>query len=85
MIQFTLGMADILHATGFGIFRTRSLMNRPYPLTFTKRHGPKGGNATRFYRLSDILARCRQYRRFTEEMAHQLIAADAAYRKENKL
>jgi hypothetical protein len=81
MIRFTLGVADILHATGWGIFRVRALLNNPHHLTYAKRYGPKGGNATRLFRLSDILIRCRTKRAFTEEMALNLISADAAYRE----
>jgi len=83
MTQFTLGVADILRATGWGIFRVRALLNKPHHLTYVKRFGPKGGNAARLFRLSDILVRCRMKQAFTEKIALNLIAADAACRKEN--
>lgn len=84
MNSFTLTRACIRSATGWGAHRARTIIDQPYPLARRKDvSGPTGGGRTERFRLSDILARCRERRTFTEEMSQQLIAVDAAYRKEN--
>lgn len=83
--QFTVGVGDIQAATGWGRTRVRTLISRPYPLTFKKQQpSAKGGNRTRLYRLDELLVRLRNHGNASEPMISNLIAADAAYRqKEN--
>jgi len=79
---FTLSRAAIHAATGWRYHRVRMLIEKPYGLESRfDPSGPKGGGRTERFRLGDVLARCRERRAFTEKMAINLIAADAAYRK----
>ncbi len=82
MTEFTLSRAAIHAATGWQYHRIRTLIEKPYRLDSRfDPSGPKGGGRTERFRLGDILARARTKRAFTESMALELIAADAAYRK----
>jgi len=86
MGKFTLTRAGIRSATGWRYHRVRTLIEKPYRLDSRfDAAGPKGGGRTERFRLGDVLARCRGRRAFCEEMTPNLIAADAAVRKENKI
>lgn len=83
MNSFSLGVADLREATGWGRQRARMIVLRPYSLSYKQDpSGSKGGGMTRRYRLSDFLTRCREKTSFSDQMENHLIAADAAYRKE---
>ena len=82
MNSYTLGVADLRKATGWGRHRARMIVLRPYPLRFHQDlSGPRGGGRKRRYWLSDLLARCRGQSSFTTDMELKLFAADAAIRK----
>lgn len=79
--KFTLGVGEIQTALGWGRTRVRTLVNRPYALTYQKRPpAPKGGNRVRLYRLDELLVRLREHKAATEEMLITLIMADAVNR-----
>ena len=79
--QFTVGMGNIQAVTCWGRTRVRTLINRPYPLSYEKRPStPKGGNRTRLYHLDELLVRLRCHQYATEEMISNLIRADAIFR-----
>ena len=85
MTEFTLSRATIRNATGWRYHRVRTLIESAYRLDCRRDPaGPKGGGHTERFRLGDVLARCRAQRNYNEDiMTAKLIAADAAYRKEN--
>ena len=84
MSAFSLTRATIRDATGWRYHRVRTLIKKPYRLDSRfDPAGPKGGGRRERFRLGDMLTRCRERRNFSDEMALNLIAADAAYRKEN--
>lgn len=79
--QFTVGVGDIQAALGWGRTRVRTLVNRPYSLTYQKRlSAPKGGNRVREYRLDELLVRLRRHKDASEDMLIKLITADAVNR-----
>lgn len=79
--HFTVSVVDLQAVTGFGRARVRTLVNRPYPLSYEKRHSaPKGGNRTRLYRLDEVMVRLRDHKHATGEMISHLITADAINR-----
>lgn len=85
MGTFTLSRATIRDATGWRYHRVRTLIEEPYRLECRLDPArPKGGGRTERFRLGDVLPRCREQRNFSDEMAHKLIAADAAFRREFK-
>lgn len=82
---FTLSRATIRDATGWRYHRVRTLIEEPYRLdSRLDPAGPEGGGRTERFRLGDVLTRCRERRNFSEDMALNLIAADAAFRRETK-
>lgn len=79
--QFSVGVGNIQAVTGWGRTRVRTLIKRPYPLTYDKLpSAAKGGNRTRLYRLDELLVRLRCHKDATEEMISNLIRADAIFR-----
>jgi hypothetical protein len=83
MNSFSLSVADLRAGTNWGAHRARMITLRPYPLDFAMLpFGVQGGNATRIYRLSDLLMRCRQKPAFTERMEMKLVQRDQAKRTE---
>lgn len=86
MTQFTLSRACIRDATGWRYHRVRKLIEQPYRLeSHSDPSGPKGGGQTERFRLGDVIARCRDKCSFDElTMTPILMAADAAFRKDNK-
>ena len=85
MTEFTLSRAAIRAATGWRYHRVRTLIEKPYRLERQfDPPSPKGGGRTERFRLGDVLARCRSKRTFRDDMALNLIAADAAYRREKQ-
>lgn len=79
--QFTVAVGDIQTAFGWGRTRVRTLVNRPYTLTYQKRpSAPRGGNRVRLYRLDELLVRLRRHKDASEEMLIKLITADAVNR-----
>jgi len=85
MTSYSLSVADLRACTGWGQHRARMITLRPYPLKYTKvSPGPLGGQATRIYRLSDLLMRCRQKTAFTDEMQLQLVQRDQVARNNHQ-
>ena len=85
MDSFTLSVRDLRRATGWGAHRARSIISQPYRLAHKLTSpGPKGGGRFRLFRLSDLIARCREKTSFTQDMALALVQLDAQRRKENK-
>jgi hypothetical protein len=79
--NFNVGVGEIQAALGWGRTRVRTLINRPYSLTYQKRpSAPKGGNRARLYRLDELLVRLRNHKHATGEMISDLITADAINR-----
>ena len=86
MAEFTLSRATIREATGWRYHRVRTLIDHPYRLdSRMDPAGPNGGAQVERFRLSDVISRCRDKRAYDDgTMTPNLIAADAAYRKDNK-
>jgi len=83
MNSFTLSREAIRAATSWGYYRCRTLIEKPYELDSRfDPAGQNGGGRTERFRLTDVLSRLRQHKRFELEMEQNLFAADAAYRKE---
>ena len=79
--HFSVSVVDLQAVTGFGRARVRTLINRPYPLSYEKQpSAPNGGNRTRLYRIDELLARLREHKAATEEMISNLITADTKFR-----
>ena len=85
MKSFSLSVADLRACTEWGAHRARMITLRPYPLEYSKLPlGVHGGNATRIYRLSDLLTRCRQKPAFNQKMEMKLVQRDQLTRNTNK-
>jgi len=79
--EFTLSVCDIQNSTKFGRTRVRTIIKKPYPLSFEKSPSKsQGGNRARLYRLDKILARLREHKAGDEEMTINLLKSDATFR-----